>query len=374
MRHLILAVLAMGMSAITAAAQTPLPNIPLNQPPRQQIPELPDGTHREPLAPGKLDLIGMPIAPPPVTAWVVGEPVTEFEPGKVYVFFMYVKMLTFPSSTFREDVRHFLGGMQDKYGDRVVVVEIVHEDGRNRNLEGNVSDSLAKNTDVRTHIGVCENSKFKEWCRSKGLGSTGTVISGDGRLAAIIEHHASAPRIIDSMLAGDFDAQTDHDLRDAARQISTRKPMPATPEERLARMDEIAAAFPGSDLGLGRADALRALGRPDLAAAELRQSLDAMSIVDRDWLRMCREIASPPIGGTDALTPIALEAAQVLAATSGHKRAQELRDVVRLARTMRDYETAITYQTMIVALAKTELDQYSETRELRELEEEAAGK
>jgi len=66
MRNLLTSAIALGILAAGAAGQTLTPPpLPAQLP---ELPKLPAGRHNEPLAPGELDLIGMPMTPPPVNA------------------------------------------------------------------------------------------------------------------------------------------------------------------------------------------------------------------------------------------------------------------------------------------------------------------
>jgi hypothetical protein len=375
MRHPLSIALALGIAAAAATAQ---PGVQDTPPPEQATDPPPIPAHLAP--PPHSKLIGLPITPPPVTSWPVGEPVTEFQPGTIYVISRHARIVGFGSSLAPQDLRHFLGGLQAKFGGAVVVVEIIDNDGRHSTVAGNAVESVKDNPDVRTRIGICDRTEFERWCGHiwKGSHSISAVIDGDGTLAAVVLSHQALPRILDKLLAGTFNSEEEQRREAALQDIYRRKPHPITAEEQLARQEEMRALTPEAEPGLAHAELLLRLNRTEEAVAALRGELDRMPVHDRELLKEILgvdDIVRDPSTGLFAynqpVLAVQLDAAKLLAATSDMQNRRDLSEVVRIARTMRDYDTAMTYQTMIIALANNDHDQNTATRTLRELEEEA---
>ena len=374
MRSLFASVLVVGLAAFGAAAQTTTPA----DPPSDPATESPQpAKHLAP--PEHSKLIGQRIAPPPVTSWPVGEAVTEFKPGTLYVITRYARRLSW-SGPFPEDFRHYLGGLQTKFGASVVVVEVIDEDRQHFTIAGNPVESVKDDPDVRTRVGICDSKAFDLWCGHgwRGSHSISAVIDGNGVLVAIVLSHHVLPRILDQLLAGTFSSEEHLRRDDAQWNIQVREPHPTNPAERLAQLEELRALTPGAEPGVSQAEMLLDLDRHDEAVAVIRGVLNRMPVPDRELLKGILgvdDIVRDPLTNLYAynkpVLEVLLDAAKMLAATSDLKNSKDLLQVVDIARRLRDYETAITYQTMIVALAKKELDQYIETRTLRELEEEA---
>lgn len=376
MRHLLLAASAIGMLVVGATGQSPAPT-PVPQP-LPELPNRPGGSHHEPLAPGNLDLIGMPIAPPPVTAWLAGEPITEFEPGKVYVFSMRSGAQTNPPPMGPVDHRFYLGNLQEKFGEAIVVTELTNWDGRQLTLKGQAVNSTAENPDVRTRVGRCDSRAFEQWCGQRiwAVDCFTVIVGADGSLACVVRNYHALPWVLEQVIAGTFDAKAFIQANEAAEVIAKREPLPESPEDRLARYDEMVTIAPWLSQGLTheRARLLCNSGRPEIATQLVRDAVAAMPIVDRWWLNELLFLQFRHDRNAELLRPVLLDVAKTIAATSDMRNALELAQVVKLARTMRDYDTAIMYQTMIIALATEDLDQYTQTQLLRELEDEAKSK
>jgi hypothetical protein len=378
MRHPLSIALALGIAAAAATAQ---PGVQDTPPPEQATDPPPIPAHLAP--PPHSKLIGLPITPPPVTSWPVGEPVTEFQPGTIYVISRHARIVGFGSSLAPQDLRHFLGGLQAKFGGAVVVVEVIDRDGRHSTVANTVVESVKDNPDVRTRIGICNNSVFDRWCgqSSRAGHSISAVIDGNGVLAAVVRSHQALPLILDQLLAGTFDSEEYLRRDDAVWNIQVREPRPNTMEARLAQLDEMLAVTPGSRPGLSHAKRLLDLDRSEEAIAVVRGILASMTVPDRDLLKDLLgldDIVRDPSTGlytyNQPVLAVQLDAAKLLAATSDMQNRRDLSEVVNIARRMRDYDTAIMYQTMIIALATEDLDQYTQTRLLRELEDEAKSK
>jgi len=372
--------IALAVGIATAAGATAQPAVQDTPPPEQATDSPPIPAHLEPPAHSKL--IGQAIAPPPVTSWPVGEPVTELKPGTIYVFSKYEREMSW-SGPMPQDYRHYLGGLQAKFGGAVVVVEIIENDGRHSTVAGSAVESVKDNPDVRTRIGICDRKEFERWCGHKWRAShsVSAVIDGDGTLAAVVLAHQALPRILDQLLAGTFNSEEEVRREAALQDIYRRKPHPITAEEQLARKEEMRALTPEAEPGLAHAELLLRLNRTEEAVAALRGELDRMPVHDRELLKEILgvdDIVRDPSTGLFAynqpVLAVQLDAAKLLAATSDMQNLRDLSEVVHIARKMRDYDTAMTYQTMIIALATDDLDQYTQTRLLRELEEEAKAK
>ncbi len=377
MRNLLTSAIALGILAAGAAGQTLTPPpLPAQLP---ELPKLPAGRHNEPLAPGELDLIGMPMTPPPVNAWPVGEPVTEFKRGTVYVFSMISGAETNPPPMGPVDHRFYLGGLQRRFGEAIVVTELTNSDGRQLTVTWQVVNSIAENPDVRTRVGRCDSRTFAQWC-GQGIGFSGdcltAIVGADGDLVFVVRNYHTLPWVLEQVIVGTFDASAFRRANEAADAILKREPEPRSPEDRLARYDGMVAVAPWLAQGLTseRARLLCKAGQSEVAVSLVRDAVASAPILDRWWLRGLLSLHSRPDVNTALMGPVMLDVAKTIAATSEMKNTLELGRVVDIARTMRDYDTAITYQTMIVSLANESLDRYIAMRTLRELEGEAESK
>lgn len=367
MRTLPTSVLALGIATAAAIGQAPAP-----LPPRPlEMPDLKQLMPSEVPGPETLELIGKPISTPPVTSWPVGKAVTEFDSGTVYVYWLYDPTSTCSPAHATSHHRHYFGQLAGKHADRLVVVEVLTEDRRQTTLADEWVDSVAQDPFVRSRVGVCESRAFEDWCGSRrsACNVLAVVVDSRGRLATVTDEYADVPFVVGKLIDGTFDHAAYLDTVRKWKEVMYGEGR----EQREGRIEQLEQAYQllpcrYADTEIQRSRLLIALRRSEEAAAAIRRAIDHSTPIDRRFLQDVVSLAETVQGWGEAMRPIMLDAAKMLAATSDHQSYRDLKQAARIAGTLRDFDTAISYQTMAVSRAREGSQRDEAVAKLREYE------
>lgn len=367
MQTLPAAMLALGLTTAAAVGQAPA----LNPPRPLELPDLKRLMPPEVPGPATLELIGKPISTPPVTAWPVGTSITEFKPGTVHVYWISEPKGSINRLGAAPSYRHFLGQLASKDTDRLVVVELIEEDHPQFTLAGDRVDSVASDPFVRTPIAICAPAAFEAWCGSERTidGFLAAVVNTDGTLAMVTDSYADVPYIVGKLIDGTFDHAAYLDTVRKWKEVMYGEGR----EQREGRIEQLEQAYQllpcrYADTEIQRSRLLIAVRRSEEAAAAIRRAIDHSTPIDRRFLQEVVSMAETVQGWGEAMRPIMLDAAKMLAATSDHLNYTDLKQAARIAGTLRDFDTAISYQTMAVSRAREGSQRDEAVAKLREYE------
>jgi thiol-disulfide isomerase/thioredoxin len=220
-------------------------------------------THSDSAEPDPAALVGK--APPPlsVAKWVKGDPLTKFEPGKVYVVDFWATWC----GPCKAAIPHLTRLQKEHAGKLEIIGVSISERMENENdisymnTVAKFVDIMGDQMDYRVAVDGPEKTIYKTWFKPTGTGGipTAYIIDQHGNVAWTgIGSPETVSRIVNLVLEGKFDP---------AAEAQYQKQLEAQAKER-AKADAAAAAngaterdktFPGLDAALKRDDPSAAL-------------------------------------------------------------------------------------------------------------------